>query len=473
MPRVGIIGGGFTGAAVAIHLSRTSTMPLDISVVEPSAELGRGVAYGTTDPDHRTNGPTMTHSIYPDDAGHFDRWCRANGVITNDPECLDPVGRVFARRAEMGRYVGHELAIHQRDNPSGSSIRHIRDRAVNAVADGNNFVVSLSDNDDLVFDLLFITTSNAPPAMLPPLRGAVADHKAFFPDPWDLERLTQIASDARILIIGTGLTMADVALVVLRDRPGAKITAISRRGLLPQSQRRVPAPDTFLEIMTREVPAFVSRHGKPNSARAILKAFRGDVRDGRTAGREWHVAFDEMRDAAYQLWPELSGQEQSRFVRHLSPWYETHRFRFPPQIDAKFQAAITAGRLTTHAASLMSATPQQDRIEVTTRLRGQESLATEEFDAVINCTGPERKPSQSGDPFLQNLVSGGLLVNHPLGLGLMVDDLCRAQNREGQHEGRLRVMGPLARGRLGEINGVPHTTLHTLRVLPDVLAELE
>jgi len=473
LPRVGIIGGGFSGAAVAIHLSRTSTVPLDISVVEPSAELGRGVAYGTTDPDHRINGPTTTHSLYPGDGEHFDRWYRASGAISDDPECLDPVGRAFVRRAEMGRYVGHELAVHQRANPSGSSIRHIRDRAVNALADGNGFAVSLAANDDLVFDLLVVTTSNAPPAVLPPLRGAVAAHKAFFPDPWDLERLAQIASDARILIIGTGLTMADVAVVVLRDRPGARIAAISRRGLLPKSQRSVAAADTFLEKMTREVPAFVARHGRPNSVRAILHALRDDIRHCMAEGIEWQVAFDEMRDAAHQLWPLLSEPEKSRFLRHLSPWYETYRFRFPPQTEKKVHAMIAAGRLTTRAASLASAMPRQDRIEVTTRRRGQERLTTEEFDAVINCTGPDRRPDRSGDPFLQNLVSGGLVVNHPLGLGLIVDDMCRAQNGDGRHDGRLRVIGPLARGRLGETNGVPHTGVHILRVLPDILAELD
>lgn len=218
-PRVGIIGGGYTGTAVAIHLSRMSAFPLDITVVEPSAELGRGVAYGSTDPDHRINGPTVQHSLYPDDGGHFDNWCRANGAYADDPECVDAAGRAFVRRAEMGRYVGHELAVHQSDNPSGSSIRHIRDRAVNVRADGAGYAVSLARNDDLAVDLLVVTTSNAPPAMLPPLRGAVADHKAFFADPWDLRRLARIAPDARILIIGTGLTMADVALSVLRDRP--------------------------------------------------------------------------------------------------------------------------------------------------------------------------------------------------------------------------------------------------------------
>ena len=472
-PRIGIIGGGFTGASVAIHLSRKSAVPLDILVVEPSAELGRGVAYGSTDPDHRINGPTIQHSLYPDDGGHFDNWCRITGVFADDPECRDGAGRAFVRRAVMGRYVGHELAVHQRDNSSGSSIRHIQDRAVNARIDGHGFMVSLAANEGLACDLLVITTSNAPPALLPAFHGAVAGHAAFYSDPWDLPRLEEIASDARILIVGTGLTMADVAIAVLRERPGARITAVSRRGLLPQGQRRVPREDTIAQAMDCEVPAFVERHGTPNSVRVLLRALRGDARNRIAEGSEWQVAVDELREAAHHLWPALSIQEQSRFGRHLAPWYETYRFRYPPQTEVKVQALIAAGRLTPRAAAIVSAQPRQERIEVTTRRRGQDDLTIEEFDAVINCTGPERKPGQTGDPFLQNLVSGGLLVNHPLGLGLVVDDLFRAQNREGRHEGRLRVIGPLSRGRLGETNGVPHTGVHIVRVLHDILAELD
>ena len=49
----------------------------------------------------------------------------------------------------------------------------------------------------------------------------------------------------------------------------------------------------------------------------------------------------------------------------------------------------------------------------------------------------------------------------------------RAQNRDGRYDGRLRVIGPLSRGRLGETTGVPHTTFHIVRVLPDILAEVE
>ncbi|WP_312666044.1 FAD/NAD(P)-binding protein, partial [Pantoea sp. CTOTU49201] len=52
-----IVGGGFSGTALAIHLARTSSSRLLITVVEPRASLGGGVAYSTQEPAHRINVP--------------------------------------------------------------------------------------------------------------------------------------------------------------------------------------------------------------------------------------------------------------------------------------------------------------------------------------------------------------------------------------------------------------------------------
>lgn len=471
-PRVGIIGGGYTGTTAAIHLSRMSPIPLDILIVEPSPKLGRGVAYGTTDPDHRINGPSTAHFIYPDDLEHFDRWLRSSGALDADPESIDALGRVFPRRADLGRYVGEELETHRKSNPSGSTIRHIVTRAETVVRSDGQYVVHLEGEEDLTVDLLIVTTSNAPPAILPPLRDVAANHDGFFPDPWELERLATIGPDANILIVGTGLTMADTAVTLLRDRPSAKVMAISRRGLLPTSQRSIPPEETLPEAMTLEAPRFVARHGTPGTARENLRALRGDARALMANGSEWQVAFDWVRDAAHQLWPAMPEVEQGRFVRHLWPWYETHRFRFPPQMDAKIQAVMNEGRLRVEAAALVSAETAGRQIEITYRKRGEDALLIEAFDAVVNCTGPERKPRQSGDPFLQNMVSAGFLVNHPFGLGLVIDDMGRAKNQNGGHDTHIRIIGPLTRGCLGEINGVPHTAFHMTRIMPDILAEL-
>lgn len=68
MTAVIVIGGGFTGAAVAIALSRRAQTPLDIAVIEPRVEVGRGVAYSATDRDHRINAPAANHCLTADDA---------------------------------------------------------------------------------------------------------------------------------------------------------------------------------------------------------------------------------------------------------------------------------------------------------------------------------------------------------------------------------------------------------------------
>ena len=53
---IAIVGGGFSGAALAWHLRRKN-VTADIVVIEPRADLGRGLAYATPDPAHRINVP--------------------------------------------------------------------------------------------------------------------------------------------------------------------------------------------------------------------------------------------------------------------------------------------------------------------------------------------------------------------------------------------------------------------------------
>lgn len=67
-PTVAIIGGGFTGAMVAMHVARDRAMGgWQIAVFEPRVRLGCGLAYDTAEPAHRVNVPAARMSIDPDD----------------------------------------------------------------------------------------------------------------------------------------------------------------------------------------------------------------------------------------------------------------------------------------------------------------------------------------------------------------------------------------------------------------------
>src|SRR6185312_4817746 len=55
IPRITIVGGGFSGASAAIQLLGRSAVPLGVTIVEPRANLVYGLAYSSDDPDHRLN----------------------------------------------------------------------------------------------------------------------------------------------------------------------------------------------------------------------------------------------------------------------------------------------------------------------------------------------------------------------------------------------------------------------------------
>ena len=89
-----------TGAAVAFHLATGHKADaVDITIFEPRAEIGRGLAYDTRDPVHRINVPATRMSILPGDPEHFSRWMETTGSVADDEAAFRADGNVFPRRA--------------------------------------------------------------------------------------------------------------------------------------------------------------------------------------------------------------------------------------------------------------------------------------------------------------------------------------------------------------------------------------
>ncbi|MFD1959956.1 FAD/NAD(P)-binding protein [Novosphingobium panipatense] len=96
---VAVIGGGFSGTLLAINLLRYGVKV--ILIERSSAQLAKGVAFGTRRPEHLLNVRASNMSAFPDDAGHFLRWMHFSDA--------DEANR-FVPRLSYGTYL-RELLV--------------------------------------------------------------------------------------------------------------------------------------------------------------------------------------------------------------------------------------------------------------------------------------------------------------------------------------------------------------------------
>lgn len=94
---VAFAGGGASGTLTAAALTKR-TEAARVVIVDPSAQLGRGVAYATDCPRHVLNVPAGKMSAVPAEPDHFVRWLVANAK--------GPYGQAsFVPRSAYGDYL--------------------------------------------------------------------------------------------------------------------------------------------------------------------------------------------------------------------------------------------------------------------------------------------------------------------------------------------------------------------------------
>jgi uncharacterized NAD(P)/FAD-binding protein YdhS len=451
-PRVVIVGGGFSGAAVALHLARRAPGRAAVTIVEPRAEIGRGVAYDAIEPQHRLNVPDYRMEVFADDPEQFRRWFAASPLAQEDPGARDAVGNFWPSRRAFGSYVNELVAALR------PKIAHVRARATAIVRVGRGYAVSCDDGRLLAADLVVLAVCHPPPA---PPRGlaTLAGDPRLIADPWAPMAFATVAPDERILIVGTGLTMADVvASLAQRGHRGA-VTAISRRGQRSHTYADRPV-EPFGDFAT----------APSRTALALLRRVRATVAEAAAAGEPWQGVLDQVRLQGRTIWQALPPPERLRLLRHLRPFWDTHRFRIAPQVKAAVDGAIAAGRMTVRAAGVVSAKATADGIEVVLKLRGRAQQRIT-VDRVVLANGPAHD-GIFAMPLLAQLRATGLAHPDAYGLGIAVDGRSRVLDDAGAAQPRLFVAGPLARGTFGELMGVPDLSPHADGVATAIAAEL-
>lgn len=437
-----IIGGGFTGTALAIHLARQGQPGLSVTVIEPRDGLAQGVAYGTRDPAHRINVPASRMQLAGDEEGLFDRDYRASPGYLNDPDALWHDGSVYPQRGEFGRWVNAQFIHQQKHSPV--RLRHLQDSAV-SLRDG---IVTTARGEQIRADQVVLAISHPPPdlpARLKPLQG----HPGVIANPWQRDALTQIAPESRIAIIGSGLTMSDVVASLHRQQHRGHITVFSRRGLLPRAN------------LSGSDATYTLDYSQPQlaSARCWLHRVRHELKQAAAINLPWQLVLDDIRRNGQRIWQSLPLQEQQRFLQHLRPWWDVHRYRIAPQVSQVLSQWQASGQLSLRAARLIAAEPAGDALRLTLRLRGADQRICE-VDKVIVTTGPAHNALLDSNPLLSQLQGDGVIQPDALALGIRVNALSQAVNAQGEASPWLYVAGPAARGRFGELMGLPQVAEH-------------
>ena len=464
--RVVIVGGGYTGAATGVQLARASGHELSITIVEPSAELGRGLAYSTLDPDHRLNGPLDNHLVDPNTPEEMPRWCAEHAIFKRDPEVRAPNGALYLRRGDFGAHVGDVV----RATPG---VRHHRAfaTALKEVASGYEV---LAGQTRIGADLVIVATGNGT-SSFPRAFAEVASHPALVANPFDASRLRSIPADARVFLVGGGLTALDVISTLLRAQHRGRITAFSRHGVRPRPPRdRLPEGSTagLMDRIDGDMPAYAQAILAKGGIVDLSRALRRRIEEARARDEPWQAPFDELRNSVWRFWPRLAVEERRRFLRHLRIWYDAHRFRAPPQNAAIAAEAQRAGRLAYPIGRIRAVRDAGSGAIAVGWTDRTGSEAEGQFDVVVNCTGLDPACGAASNPFLGDLVLQGRIRPDATGYGFEVDAQCRPIGRDGEPSPRLRIVGPPTAGSFGDPLGVPFIAPQIRRMLPGVLAEL-
>lgn len=432
-----IVGGGLSGTLLAAQLLRQPGKRR-IMIVENRGELGRGEAYSATLPGHTLNGNAARMSVDPDNADDLTQWL--DGFLGQGgwPEARElslPVAELFPPRGVFGLYVQQRLAeAREVGAAAGSSVEHVRSEAVDLRVETRSVHLALADGSHLQGRFAVLATGMYAASRTPQRQSSGLNAAAV--DPWDVAAMRDLDPDARVLIIGSGLTMVDAVVSLQQAGHRGAIDVYSRHGLLPHVRRQPP-----------EWPDFLGQDPAIRSPRQLLRKVREQCELAIESGIDWQAPLDTVRANIGRLWHQASDRQRRQFVRHVRPWWESHHHRSPPPSAALLARCVKEGRLKIHAAELRSVgTDDSGRIRVGLRRRGQQAVSFESGDALINSTGIEYDWRRVDRALPRQLLARGLIQPGPLALGIAADTGGAVREAAGQYSSRLFSLGPPLRG---------------------------
>ncbi|MEQ1955058.1 FAD/NAD(P)-binding protein [Mesorhizobium yinganensis] len=441
---IAIIGAGASGVLLAAHLLKSENPDLRVTLIEKASAFGRGRAYSTALPDHVLNVSAMGMSGYADDPEHFWRWAQVTGVVT------DGNPAVYLPRAVYGRYLEELLQDNLDRECATGRLRLVRETCLGVTPTSSGVDVKLANGTSIACHAVVLAVGHdEEPSPEHPLTVRI-----------DSAADTPLEAQARVMILGTGLSMVDAWLTLEHRGHRGEIVVVSRRGLMPSTHRRGKP----IRLDIADVPLGTE-----------LSYFVGWLRDliraTQKAGGDWRDVLDGLRPFNQRIWQSWPASAKRRFVEHTKAWWDIHRHRMAPSIHERLTKAVEAGRIRLFAARVEDMSEQGDGIAVRLLHRHSKTPETLVVDRVYDCTGITKDLSVGSIAVIRDLIDRGLARPDPLRLGLDVTENCAVIGENNAASAKLYAVGPLTRGTFFEIEAIPDIRSQCARLAKVLVGE--
>ncbi len=452
---IAVIGAGFSGTIATLQLLRRLPDDQPVLLCERSSDFARGMAYSPGDNTHLLNVRAANMSAISDERMHFEDWLRQRAAATDGKldGLFDTEAGLFASRGLYGQYLRSILDHAMRQTAGHAQLRLLPDE-INDVEpiEGGGFNLVCASGQKLEVAGVVLAVGNLP--------AEEGDDPRICSNAWDPKAWRALDDSRPIMIVGTGLTMIDLAVGIRRRGFSGTIYALSRGGLLPTRH-----------TVTATWPTPMLTIAEERSMPLLMRRLRQEIAAAAEQGVDWRAVIDSMRPITASLWVRFSLDERRRFLRHIRRYWDVHRHRMAPPHADMVETMIADGSLKIIAGRISSMVKGENCVRVTYCPKSGTEPQVLDVQRVIKASGLEHI-SRTRDPLMQRLLDRGLVRMDAQGMGLDVTDGLNAIRADGDPAPRIWALGPIVRGVFWECVAVPDIRVQASHLAVSVVAWL-